>query len=283
MKKTFRISILLFIWIFSYKLYSQTYHPFIKENAKWECVFSNPYMRTTETFYFDGVETINDTLYHKSYQYSFNKTTHQDDTSFFGFLREENQKVYRRLGTQEFLFCNFELKINDTLNHNYVVQSIDSIYVNQSYRKRWRVNYFDAPGNQYTQTSIIEGIGSTSGFIHFFDSECFPSDYTCTYLWNYYENDLIYSNSFLTDIEQEVDKYEDLTISPNPIINQSQINIASDQIYTVEFYNILGLPLDIVLTSDNLIEKRSFRTPGIYFIKITTINGQTFKRKILIE
>ena len=276
MKNTLKITILLIVGGLSTKLNAQNYFPFIKENARWECYFTNPYEHIDKMYFFNGTEKINDTIYYKAY-YQLNDSP---DSIFFGLLREENKMVYIRYGVKDYIFCNFDLKVNDTLGYNYVVESIDSIYLFQSYRRRWIVNYFDKEINQNSKTYIVEGIGSTSSFDHFFYPQCHPSDYYCDMLSNYYEGDLTISNSILMKTESV--KYEhiiDFEYS-NPV----------DEIFTLKFKSIENaeilveiISIDGKIISNQMIQNNtniyqtnvSYLQKGLYLCRVK--NKETIK------
>jgi hypothetical protein len=93
-----------------------------------------------------------------------------------GFLREDTaaRKVYWRFPslTTDTLLYDFTLELGDTLRGLYgssgmcsstvfTVQSIDSVPVGSSYRKR--INFSNIAFDPCNPTSIIEGVGSTTG------------------------------------------------------------------------------------------------------------------------
>jgi len=93
-----------------------------------------------------------------------------------GFLREDTMahKVYWRFpgASSDTLLYDFTLELGDTLRGLYgntglcsqaifTVQSIDSVLVGSSYRKR--INFSDIDIDPCNPTSIIEGVGATTG------------------------------------------------------------------------------------------------------------------------
>ncbi len=124
-----------------------------------------------------------------------------------GFLREDTaaRKVYWRFpgSTVDTLLYDFTLELGDTLHGLYgntglcseaifTVQSIDSILVGGSYRKR--INFLPDPSSP---PSIIEGVGSTTGL-----TTCYsiPASYGIRLECFTVGDSLIYSSPFAPDL-----------------------------------------------------------------------------------
>jgi len=178
--KIFTCFYLISILLYNGNAQTSIYHPFPESDAVWNFQSSSfcwfPISGTE--FYsiiITGDTIINNLTYHKLhtpyseiYPYGVlcvNNVGNQ------GYIRQNvlERKVYYipHSEDQEKLLYDFNLTIgdsikgylNDFIPNDYanVVQSIDSVFVDNGYRKRWNIdttNYF---------VSIIEGIGSTYG------------------------------------------------------------------------------------------------------------------------
>jgi len=100
--------------------------------------------------------------------------------------------VYTIINATESIFIDFNLQVGDTLtnskiwwaNSNFQVTSIDSELIGSSYRKRYNFEGINSTTILNQDTSIIEGIGSTSGL--FWGPDIFEGggDLQCFSLFN---------------------------------------------------------------------------------------------------
>lgn len=224
------------------------------------------------------------------------------------YLRNDtvNKKVwmYDRMSgfSRELLLYDFDLIIGDTINPNvygisqgyhtggsypiFVIDSIDSLNIAGIIYKRY---ISLAPLNTTCfNIELIEGIGSTTGFIS--DYECSlssASELTCSRKNNLIRyvnpNSLNYTiscNIITGYSEPQKDLLKDLIIYPNPAHDACNIS-AKIPISIVSVYSVHGK-----LISQFYPETMELYCPipseiGIYFINIQLENGQTFSKRII--
>lgn len=173
------------VWPFSFS-FAQTsvYHPFPDSNAVWGmtagCTDWNCGIYRYVQNYYSGDSIIDGNLYkiiqeELSMEFGGCGCGIPEDIGS-GYLREDTaaHKVYWRIpgmGSDTLLY-DFTLAIGDTLRGLYgnsglcaesifIVQTIDSVQVGSSYRKR--INFSNIDLDPCNSTSIIEGVGSTTG------------------------------------------------------------------------------------------------------------------------
>ncbi|MCK9220744.1 MAG: T9SS type A sorting domain-containing protein [Bacteroidales bacterium] len=177
MKKLLLIAATLIV--FSANAQTTVYHPFPDSNAVWNIhywMYSWMY-GTEDCFYsitFSGDTVIGTQSYHKLntpfIQSNFTETRNGEATGYKGAIRHDamNKKVYfvpPTTNTEQLLY-DFTMQVGDTVQGYLetfasppdIVQSIDSVQVGNSFRKRWIIN-------TCYNISLIEGIGSTYGLI----------------------------------------------------------------------------------------------------------------------
>jgi hypothetical protein len=202
-----------------------------------------------------------------------------------GYLRQDTsaRKVFwvqQSYFANEFLLYDFNLNIGDTMTGilggcNLIVNSIDSILIGSSYRKK--INFNNDPCNRY---SIIEGIGGTHGLVNNF---CFAMGYeavlncfsengitvystsiTCTPYHAIACDSILSSNNLLSIVDH-------FTLFPNPATNEIRIESSKFKVQSVEVYDVMGrLTLNPSPKGEGLrvevdVSKLS---PGIYFVKV---------------
>lgn len=160
---------------------AQDYTPFPVDDAEWiiKRYFAGnggPTSTSFASFAMEGDTLVEDTLYHKIYlRYASNPNS----PLLVAGMREENKRVYyRKIGygefgntcleaEQEYLVYDFTLdEVGDSLYlpisldmSLFVVQSIDSVWINDSYRTRWQLMPYQDMCSPFWYT-YIEGIGS---------------------------------------------------------------------------------------------------------------------------
>jgi hypothetical protein len=182
-------ALIFLILITANHLKSQSYFPTLQEGATWSILtidWSQPtQLKTSYTYKIQGDTTLDNVVYKQLHWLNHNGNTMQKY-----FYREDNRRVYLRYeqqypggdnydylsfqSNQEYLIYDYSLSIGDTvpstyltdnyLNHNvyYTIFSIDSLFIGGQYHKRFHINDSDGCDRE----SIIEGIGSTRGFIY---------------------------------------------------------------------------------------------------------------------
>lgn len=175
MKKLLLISCLLLSLIA--KAQTTTYHPFPEGDATWNFTYypqswsmlPNDYEHVNYSITFSGDTLINNMTYHKlitpfaSLRKGYRGAIRQDIAAKKVFIVPPTE-------ISEILLYDFNLQVGDSVKGyifpNDTIESIDSIAVGMSFRKRWKIN------NGYN-VYIIEGIGSTYGLLE-------PSPMYCT-------------------------------------------------------------------------------------------------------
>lgn len=161
--------------------------------------------------------------------------------------------------TNEVLLYDFNLVPGDTIygymqalatikfgsNFYAVVDSVDSVLVNSSYRKRWNFHTSDNWGFIWSGGEIIEGIGSNygllEGFLPMFDNNgqliCHSQNGVTLYGG---DPCLLVTN--VVDLELD----SDVMIYPNPVFRNKSITISASGNKKMEFevYDVLGNKYD---------------------------------------
>jgi len=173
----------------------QSYTPFPTAGAIWMDYswsgYNSPGLLTTSAndfeYYIQG-DTVVVNTYSKLFRVGFNysNTTSAEsytyDSTFYpcayyGGLRSDSLKhVYflPKGSNNEQLLYDFNLSVGDTLplTYNYftynfnvnIVKSIDSVFIDSSYRKRYNICPTNNTNNQFV--SLVEGVGSTNGLFN---------------------------------------------------------------------------------------------------------------------
>jgi len=307
---TFLLSIIL-----KFCIYSQQYYQIPDSLASWDCVFEdyfNPGVYDLKRYESKGDTIVNQKSYIKIY--STLKVTYNradpihpnpyiikpiDSTkTLYRLLRKTNdQKVFEIIDTTEYLLYDFSLKINDSLKipktdiYYYKVINIDSIQINNSYRKRIEVitNFnggFDF--NYYW----IEGIGCTSGL---FAEESIQGEFSNWYLSCFKIDSIVnfsqgnypcydFSNQSLQVKNNVI--INDIIIYPVPIVDISHVIFSNNHKY--RYFNIYDVNLRKIIDSNvtNMSEaiiNRIYFKPGIYFVELIDYAGNRSTRKINVE
>lgn len=176
------LSLFIFFLICFVHVDGQEYIPFPTANAEWIIRHTNAGNGgTPSTSYYSyavqGDTLVNDTLYHRVL---FNTTYSPNLNAIIGGFREENKRVYFRSlgnlgltnvcvnwGDVEYLIYDFNIdEVGDSLYlptqgemSLFVAQSIDSIWINNSYRTRWTFMPYSGMCQPFWYT-YIEGVGS---------------------------------------------------------------------------------------------------------------------------
>jgi len=305
-----RNTFLTFILIMTIKVsFTQTsvYHPFPDSNTI--CIGTDMTYYEYPCFIFDdynilikGDTSVGSYIYHKLYR-NGHKWSNCPPPGFyyyneyFGAFRQdaENKKVYL-LGNNELdtLAYDFNLNVGDTLpptclnwdSQYYYVESIDSVLVDNNYRKRFWIS------NDYLQNfiSLIEGIGSDHGPFSPFRENWTESsnDLWCVYkdndtIWNYYPNG--YGCQLLTSINNLKTEPE-IQIYPNPFSNYTHLTIAGNYTnITLTIYNSFGQKLkeNFYQNGQSIrIDRDSFAN-GLYFVQIRQNNKFIMTKKLIIK
>lgn len=281
------------------KIIAQTYVPFPDSNAIWNVYEyrDQPYSASTTQYLLIGDSTIGNIHYHKLF-FSQNKTTFPNDSTYYwGLMREDSVKrIYARNSymtgdTNDVLLYDFNLGLNDSIVENngvtQTITSIDSILINNKYRKRYTLDP-DWAGKYW-----IEGIGSTRGLLSSIDP--FP---TCTCIHSllcFTQNDTVLyldqniSNTclpLLTDISNDYSFKNFIEVFPNPVLSSGLITFPdiNKTFSRLEIYNSTGT----LINSINVLSKTCYRidnvdfTAGVYFFRLIDKSGHFLTGKFLI-
>ncbi|MHB8259903.1 MAG: T9SS type A sorting domain-containing protein [Bacteroidia bacterium] len=216
-------------------------------------------------------------------------------TGYKGAVRQDTvaKKVFivPPSNTSEQLLYDFTMLVGDTVKGFIssatgttvsIVQSIDSVLVGSTYRKRWNINtcYF---------IYLIEGVGSTYGLIEP-SPGCtvdFPSDsITC-----FKQNGLaLYPNTatncqLITSVNSIDKNSNQITIYPNPANGIINVKLGiMNETATIEIYNTIGecVHRQIVKSSNSQIDVSDL-SEGVYNISLQSKEGTINKRIVIVK
>lgn len=288
MNSTKKLLFLCLIFSFTH-FFGQTYFPFPDSNAVWS-------VDKTKTII--GGDTIVNSLTYKKYYSTIDTTLSPDSLYLIGLLRQDlpNKKIYglHLDSINEKLMYDFNLQINDFVDvysvgfwfqsepaHNLQVVLIDSVLINNSYRKRFIFN--DLNMNSWWSEFWIEGIGSKYGPMNSGLSKmtvtdvcqpillCQKQDSILLYVNSQYNS--CYFETCLIGLRESFEK-QYLEIFPNP---------SSDKI-SIDYNGNITFPISIQILNSigGLIKTIHFQkqtdiqinvkeiNEGLYFIKIAT-------------
>ena len=284
---------------------TSVYHPFPDSNAVWNidgecfCTYSpyppySGYEIYSITISADTI--INSQTYHKL-KIPFVQTDGSScnlfvtTSGYTGAIREDttNKKVFfvpPSENTEQLLY-DFTMQVGDTVKgylENYVyakdiVQSIDSVLVGNSYRKRWNIN-----GSGYYNMQLIEGIGSTYGLIepspigldgNQYSITCFRQNGQSLY------PDTTSNCGLITSVNSIGKTSNEIKIFPNPSQGSFTIDFDKAEIEEIQLMDILG---NIILRQKNINQTQiniDNLNSGIYILTIIDKGNKTTNRKII--
>lgn len=289
-------------------LKSQTnvYHPFPDSNAVWVVYYYHGhdlcerYEYSANTMTEDT--TISGKIFHKIQKKGFviNVCSIPACTTYFDFYRgairedtTEKKVYYMEYGySDELLLYDFNLQIGDTIKGYcfelipFIVDSIDSVQVGSSYRKRY-LSEHSYPVN------LIEGIGGSGGLLDMpmtFEWGgtfiCFKQDGQTLYniwdVWNYDCDSLI--NIYTTVPEVKEDENNIIPLFPNFINGNFLINAGNTDFTELIFYNIFGQEIcHYKLNNNNLEINTGNFVSGLYIYRFIKSNNKSINGKIIIN
>ncbi len=302
-----------FIWTFALILTlnvgikSQVYYPFPTEKANW-----NIYLLATcaeappDTFLLryaiHGDTTINETLYKKLCLESGD--TLSPKIVSIGGIRELNKKIYfygkdfiGLTHDEEILLYDFTKQIGDTIKHesyrnfSSVILGIDSILIDDNYRKRYQV---DNHRMYHNPDYIVEGIGSvlngllghitsvpTCGY-HYWEHICFREEGKVKYLNPSFSE--CYPKNLFTSVIQKYFE-ENIVIFPTVIDKVLTIqNNTNHNDLVVKLVDLYGRILKQAFLTDIRTIMEIPYASGIFNVVITYQNGAIIKsEKIIVK
>ena len=211
---------------------------------------------------------------------------------FVGGLRNDsaNKKIYYydKVLNKECLLYNFDLAVGDSVIHWYSscngtsgyyknVTSIDSVLVGSIYHKRFNIN-----GGMNQDTSIIEGIGSTTGLFGLYIVFENYNDLVCFSVLN--QTMFInppHPSCGVVGVEEK--EHNSLClISPNP--SSGIFKITSSENFQSSVYDVFGR--EVCHSTNPPVNQSaldlSSQPKGIYFIKIIS-GDKIVTRKIILQ
>ncbi len=306
-KKIIMKKYLLIIFIFvTHASTGQTsiYHPFPDTSAvwnirnEWSCWLPPyPIVRENYSITFSIDTVISGHTYHKlisPYVYTMTTPCRAGVTNlnvYRGAIRQDTslKKVFivpAGNNTEELLY-DFTLQVGDTVkgyiesittSNPDIVQSVDSVLVGTSYRKRWLINY------SY-QIYLIEGIGSTYGLV-----EKSPGEATDGYPYNiscFQQNgQALYPSTptsceLITSINKHDKFSSQLDVFPNPSSGRLTISFTNQTIKEIQLIDLLGnIIIKQALKGQTNFEIKDLNG-GIYILTLIDTDNKSINRKII--
>ncbi len=304
MKKFFLLSLLLLFFVNSF---SQSYKTFPAANAYWrenkggfQCTCCSDYQITIT-----GDTIINLQSYHKlnssGVRYAEDMVGNCTSTisnyfnNYVGAFREDtlNKKIFfcSTGATAEELLYDFSLIVGDTVPPTYlnsngtyinVVQAIDSINLNGTFHKRFKIDNCNG-GVSISELYFIEGVGSNYGLLH---STMCPFETIGNLICFSASGQVVYPDnsttcSLITDINQK-QLYNSISVYPSPA--STILYLKSDYLIpqSITIFNNLG---QAMLFKQNLTNTENINISqlknGIYFIQIKMPNGELVNKQLI--
>ncbi|MCL2311690.1 MAG: T9SS type A sorting domain-containing protein [Firmicutes bacterium] len=273
----------LFSLLLYFNSFAQLNHFFPDTNA----YFSVSWMK----FHFQGDTIIDNFKYKKVYMQAHDSIADFNKAYYFAAIREDTiaEKVYcytedYYYGAREYLLYDFSVNVGDVVNFYsfwcglrevyQVVESIDSILIDNHYRKR--INFV----NDYPDTpndSWIEGIGSTHGLFfagHFDVVDAMDWTYLlCVHIDGeliYQNPDILNNNCYIREYGNNIieNKRELLKIYPTFADNALYIETYRDiENFEYKIINIRGQIMNSGIFTSNTINISNLGK-GFYLIMV---------------
>lgn len=296
-----KLTFLALIITISFIGQAQNYIPLPTKNSEWIMEIASidgdggptEYYKSRD--FISGDTIINDTLF-------IEITREVGDYIYeIGYLYQDTieQKVYFTENfEQDLLLYDFNIEVNESFEFytmseysKLIVESIDSIEVNSTYRKR--INFEGHipifVGSFYDKLSFIEGIGSNAGLL----PENYLGGIITSYLTCYKEESVmlypIELNELGCDLNTmtlvNVDNFDlrDIKLFPNPFRNYISIDlsIAYKNHALLKVYDILGKEVynKKLFETNNIY--LSFLNKGIYLFKLEIDNRELITRTMI--
>ncbi len=303
---TLPVAILSFISCSLASAQTSVYHPFPDSNAVWGMVSgcSDMVLQCGNSIYiqnyFAGDTSIEGNTYkvvHEVVSQDAGGCCGPPEDLGPGFLRDDTvaRKVYWRIPGMDAdtLLFDFTLELGDTLGGLYgntglcaggvfTVQSIDSVQVGGSFRRR--INFSGTDPCQ--QTSIIEGMGSTNGL-----TACYatPNTFSILLMCFTVNGELLYMSpcgepdlqacgeipSTITDTSHNLGAVRPAT--PNPSTGLFHLSQAAEQIIV---YNAQGKLL--FRQHGNEVDLSGY-PPGVYTAVVQKAHGRSAQRLVVVR
>ncbi len=290
------LTLLLAIFLISNSLIGQT---LVDSTKRWSTIIQGPPYPPVPTIYTEtikiGQDTVIDLISYKKVLRSTDEFLTNWDV--YCFIRETVEKeIYFRSDTslQEYLLYDFGSEVGDTItvtgiesfmtNWSFVsntmsVDSIDTVYFAEEYRKRINLN-----GRQW-----IEGIGCLTGILHnqfnvvggdLFELICYSENDTLKYQNSTYSS-CYYSSTGIIEIAES----EKIIVFPNPVTDKAILRIvdSNNEKKLIEIYDSKG----VKIVSENIdrefeINREDYRA-GFYLYRVINNGALIGVGKLIIE
>jgi hypothetical protein len=289
------------------KSQTSVYHPFPDSNVVWNVEWANACSVGISNRFWDSYILQGDTViglnnYRKVFLawriehwpcWGFNFS---GPGYYYGAIRQDTaaRTVYyvESNDTTEWLLYDFSLEAGDTLRgylksfgcpDDSVVTAVDSVYIDGSYRKRWK--FFTWFGPDY----IIEGIGYTGGP---FTPVCSWFEGGSVLICCTQENIVLFQDSFYTttpgmcELLNSVPKACDgneAVLYPNPM-HEAAILHTPFQSGTLFLYDCMGRKvMELIIESENSRIERGTLKTGIYYYKATGSDNLYSSGRFIVE
>lgn len=315
MKRSLPLFILLF---FSFNSQAQyQYVPIPTDSANWNYGYGGKYHSLNFHLIVKGDDTtINSIKYTKLYYRESAPVVYPPGTfynnepipnyankpdSYHGGLREVNKKVYIKLtsgaDTLDKIIYDFNLNIGDTMPRfqvpskpENIIDKIDTVTINGIDRKRFISYGRNSNGSinyNFTQATVIEGIGSSTGLIEYSSYMYLNRWFTCFvsssawYIVDTQRCAYTYEYGTPTNI-QTVSTQETINIYPNPTTDV--VNIEAPTGTRITIYNSTGRML-LSKTSTALKEKMDINhlPSGLYIINLYNEQANLNERRKIMK
>ena len=285
-------------------LNSQTYVPFPLDSAEWNCLFWHQWSANDIVLINTSYLLKGDTLL-KGKQYKKVHFVDGNPPQYIGGLREDESKniyffpfFYTVQGTPGifvfpndtsehllYTFNNLEIGMILPINEGTTVisvEGIDSIFLGNSYRKRYTISQQGLFGYDYW----IEGIGSAKDLLVPYSYEFEWQYYTLCFTdtTTYYINTPNGADSCRYSLPIGIDELqkEDYSVFPNPASKTLHLkNYNSKYSDILRMYNTLGqmvIQRKIMRSEDEIdIEQLN---PGVYIVEITISDRKQYTKFI---
>jgi len=290
------ITIILFGAIINSK--SELQHFFPDSNA----CFSVSWMK----FWFEGDTIIENLKYKKVYWQWNDSIADFSKAQYFAAIREDTiaEKVYfvpanldnPQQGTDEYLLYDFAVDVGETINfytfwpdiwylreETHVVESIDSILIDNQYRKK--INFIGKL--YYMPEAWIEGIGSTHGLF-------FAGEFDCEDTWLGFTELIcihfqgiviyqLYDYCYIAQSQGTINKSKSNSLKIYPTITDDFLYFETEEYMPYLDYKIINLQgqtvVDGKLTSE--IINVSTLSKGFYLLLILDNNKNIYRQKFV--
>lgn len=288
------LNLIFVLLLSSVSINAQSYIPIPLENTFWKhnvgggepgCVCNSQYV-----LYTNGDTLVNNQTYTKFDFYGDIDCPCISPTINFGIIRQDSvaRKVYmiEKDSTEEKILYDFSQQVGDTVNSMLskiftqqvflTITSIDSIQIDGIYHKRFNI--------LNSSTQLIEGVGSTRGFLHDFEQFESLCDLICI---NSNEQTIYPSSSSQCNLALGVKNKEylnsdNISIFPNPTSTSLNISSSNESFQQIEIFNSIGEKIKIITCEGKNLEINiSEIESGFYSIKITRLNGNSFYQKFI--